>query len=456
VQGVVQSTTAPADTSLLWYDTSATGTIGIPGPGVATGGTIGQALVKTSATDYDTEWTSIGSAARPLLTGGAYLSGSGLVLSGLSANYASTPDSAALSITGDIDIQCKVAMTDWTPSAVQGLVFKYGLAGTRSYRFQVDTAGTLTLTWSTDGTAINTRTSTVATGFADGVERWVRVTLDVDNGASGHDVAFWTSTDGVTWSQLGTTVTTAGTTSIFDSSALLAVGADSNGNTPATGTVYRAIVKNGIGGTTVFDADFSTQTADALAFTESSTNAATVTINTTRYSYGIPNVQSGALGTGTITSGVDRYQRFVVTQSIVVDMVLLEVTTGPSVAATVYFGLYACDADLQPSGNVLLATDIAVDISATGVFTKQVTPVTLPAGTYVFASNTSANLVARRLIAGDVAITGGYGATGSVLILASNRTAASFVNNPSAWNTIVTTSTVGSSHFALLRWKAAT
>ena len=58
-----------------------------------------------------------GASARPLLTGGAYIDGTnGLVLSGLFGNYASTPDSAALSITGDIDIKCKVAMADWTPS----------------------------------------------------------------------------------------------------------------------------------------------------------------------------------------------------------------------------------------------------------------------------------------------------------------------------------------------------
>ena len=35
------------------------GPIGPAGPGVAQGGTTGQALVKASATDYDTAWSSI-------------------------------------------------------------------------------------------------------------------------------------------------------------------------------------------------------------------------------------------------------------------------------------------------------------------------------------------------------------------------------------------------------------
>jgi len=45
--------------------------------------------------------------------------------------------------------------------------------------------------------------------------------------------------------------------------------------------VYRAIIRNGIGGTTVFDANFTTSITSGAqtTFTESSSNAATVTIN---------------------------------------------------------------------------------------------------------------------------------------------------------------------------------
>lgn len=456
-QGIQTSATAPINTSILWADTMTTGAAGT----VPSGGTIGQVLAKNSGTNYDTEWASVGSAARPLITSGAYLDGTGLVLNGLTANYASTPDSAALSITGDIDIKVKVTLADWTPSGARAFVAKRNTTSTISYLLYIQ-SGALRLATSPDGTATNTVEGiSVATGIPDGSTKWVRGTLDVDNGSSQRVCKFYTSNDGVSWTQLGTTITTAGTTSIYDTAIPVEIGTITLGTSANLfGTVHRAIIQSAFDTpdnttSTVFDADFSTQTADALAFTESSANAATVTINTTRYSYGIPNVQSGALGTGTITAGVDRYQRFIVTQPITVDIVLLEVTTGPASAATVYFGLYACDNDLQPTGNVLLATDIAVGTSATGVFTKQVTPVTLQAGSYVFATNTSVNLVARRLIAGDVSIAGGYGATGSVLILSSNRTAASFLNNPSAWNTITTASTVGSSHFALLRYKAA-
>jgi hypothetical protein len=643
---------------------------GPTGAGVATGGTIGQVLAKNSSTDYDTTWASVGSAARPLLTGGAYLSGSGLVLSGIESNNASTPDSSPLDITGDIDIQIKVALTDWTPAIDTPLVSKFsgslyayelriatsgrpyirwssdgsaivsqvatanptvsdggtiwiratrnattgtatfytssdgttwtqlgatvagatgniyssvnplvigaratsslefmsgtvyraivknGIDGTvvfdsdfstqtadalafnatsdagikadglvlkgitgqyasapdsvalsitgdidikakatipdwtpaglnhifaakrvdagnqQSFSFSLSATGTLNLMTYPDGTGPSaiTSSSTVATGVADGATKWVRVTLDVNDGAGNRVCKFYTSDNGTTWTQLGSTVTTAGTTSIFDSNSPLEIGSRNLGvNDKLIGTVHRVIIQSAYdtaNNTTslAFDADFDAQTPETTSFAESSSNAATVTmnltnptvtINTTRYSYGIPNAQSGAISTNSLTSGNDRYQRFVVTRPTVVDMVLMEVTAGPASAATVYFGLYAADTNWQPTGNVLLATDIAVGTSATGVFTKQVTPVTLQAGTYLFATNPSVTMTVRTLVNGDNAVASTYGSSGAILVISRGRAAGTFGNSPSAWNTTAAGSTVGSINYALLRYKAA-
>lgn len=144
---------------------------------------------------------------------------------------ASTPDSAAVSITGDLSVRIKAAMTDWTPAAVACLVAKWGAAGQRSYKLEVLTDGKLRLSWTTDGTTVISKDSTVAPTVTNGAELWVMATHDVDNGAAGNDVKFWTSADGVSWTQLGTTVTTGGTTSHFDSTAALYVGSESDGAT---------------------------------------------------------------------------------------------------------------------------------------------------------------------------------------------------------------------------------
>jgi hypothetical protein len=222
-----------------------------------------------------------------------------LYLPGLSENNASVPDSAALDITGDIDIRVKVAMDDWTPTSNQALMSKRAALTTNySWTFFVSTDGKLNFNVSSNGTdpAIST-VSSVAPTVADGATLWVRATLDVDNGASGNDVKFYTSTDGTNWTQLGTTVTNAGTTSIFNSSSAVRIGGQGGTSQPAArGRFFRAQVLNGIDGTVALDANFETSITGLTqtSFTESSTNAATVTIATSGTSYvSTPIVQSG-------------------------------------------------------------------------------------------------------------------------------------------------------------------
>jgi hypothetical protein len=198
---------------------------------------------------------------------------------GVSSNRATSPDSAALSITGDIDLRAKVAMDDWTPSAAQVFISK-GISGNFSYSFYLNTDGKFVFMNSTTGSNTIFTSSSVAPTVSDGSTLWVRATLDVDNGASGNDVKFFTSNDGITWTQLGTTITNSGVTSIYDGTSSIEIGTWQAGANPSRGKFFRAQVLNGIGGTVAFDANFETGITTNLptTFTESSTNAATVTI----------------------------------------------------------------------------------------------------------------------------------------------------------------------------------
>lgn len=176
-----------------------------------------------------------------------------ILFTGASGAYASTPDTAVLDIVGDLDLRAHVQLADWTPASDVMLISKAQASGTsRSYALSVLTTGAIRVTWSTDGSTLTTKDSTVVTGFIDGTEHWVRATLDVNNGASGNDVKFWTSDDGVTWTQLGSTVTTAGITSIFAGDNALELGARSQGGSnQLTGRIFSAEVRNGIDGTIV-------------------------------------------------------------------------------------------------------------------------------------------------------------------------------------------------------------
>lgn len=202
----------------------------------------------------------------------------------ITGDILTVPDAANLRITGDLDIVFRVDADDWTPASLSAFGGKDNLTTGRGYAMTLNTLGRLALTWSPLGTdaAAVTRTSTVSVPFADGQAGWVRATLDVDNGAGGHDVRFFTAPDQeaepTSWTQLGTTVTTAGVTSIFATTQPFAVGYARSASVNFAGNVRRAIVRNGIGGTVVLDVNTSVLSDEgATSFT--ATTGQTVTIN---------------------------------------------------------------------------------------------------------------------------------------------------------------------------------
>lgn len=149
-----------------------------------------------------------------------------LYIPGRTNNYALTPDSIANSIIGDIDIRTKVSMDNWVPASTNYFASKYNNGTQNSWLFAIGTTGKLRFQWSPDGTvgALITKDSTIALTVFSGQTLWVRATLDVDNGVGGSDLKFYTSVDGVIWTKLGATVTTAGVTSIFDSTTGVEIG----------------------------------------------------------------------------------------------------------------------------------------------------------------------------------------------------------------------------------------
>lgn len=204
-----------------------------------------------------------------------------LDLPGSVGDLVSTPDSTALSITGDIDLRAAVALDDWTPGANEVLLAK-GSQSTGDYQFVVLTTGILRLGWH-DGSSFNTEDSTEAPAVADGDLLLVRVTMDVDDGGGNRVVNFYTKTstpsnaatdlaDETNWTQLGPTVTTASTTSIRDSTDNLVIGATGAEGANITGECYASIVKDGIDGTTVASPDFTSVESGSTSFTDDQGN----------------------------------------------------------------------------------------------------------------------------------------------------------------------------------------
>lgn len=200
-------------------------------------------------------------------------------LPGIAGNYASTPDSGIPDVIGDIDIRVKVSAVDWTPTGNPYLVAKNGFTTGGGYNFRLLSGGALQIGWSNGTSAFTVASS--GHGFVDGSTHWVRVTLDVDNGAAGRDIKFFTSVDGIVWVQLGSTTTTAGVTTIGVNANPLAIGMFHDGaSDPHNGNIYYADVRNAIDASVpVIKFDPASGLTDAASFVSSTSE--TWTINRT-------------------------------------------------------------------------------------------------------------------------------------------------------------------------------
>ena len=172
--------------------------------------------------------------------------------------YLYTLGPAAPNVTGDIDVRVKVALDDYSKggSLYQELLGKYGGSGNRSFIFRLGPAGIPEFLWYPLGTTGVQKIATVNPNFIDGQTYWIRVTLDVDNGAGGNTVTFYQSNDGTTWTVIGTPVVTAGTTVIFASTQQIITSGSSAVNT--SGNIYAAEIYDGIAGTLVYGWDVGT------------------------------------------------------------------------------------------------------------------------------------------------------------------------------------------------------
>ena len=231
-------------------------------------------------------------------------------LPGVVGNYLSTPDAAALDITGDITLTVKVALDDWTPVSGAYVLSKMGdTTGTRSWQLYVGTGGLLQIRWYKSNGTLEEATSTIANTFTDGTTAWIRTVLDVDNGAGQWAVDFYTSTDGTTWTRLGNQVVgTTGVSNVANSTSPVEVGTRVNGTVAVSvGRFYRAIVASGLhtSSTPVLDIDCANAIAGQSTF--AATTGQTVTINSTANSGLRINAQKTGAGKPCWLLGTDDY-----------------------------------------------------------------------------------------------------------------------------------------------------
>jgi len=181
-----------------------------------------------------------------------------------------TPLTDDLMVTGDIDVRIDLHPESWRDEQMLAGVDSQQtdfFGSVESWAFYLDDNGLLNWTHTPSGGTALTYQSTRS--VPNGGRLTLRVTLDVNNGASGSTVTFYYSSDGATWTRLGDPVTESGTTSIGYTGGALCVGhvggKDQRG---IHGRVYSFAVYDGIAGTRVAGATLSSVANGSRSFTD--------------------------------------------------------------------------------------------------------------------------------------------------------------------------------------------
>lgn len=197
----------------------------------------------------------------------------GPILPGVAGAYFTTPSVSANRITGVIEIKALLAKgTGCRPAAQVTIGGKWGAAGARSYALQLNSTGAVGISWSVDGTAslsANSNAGVLAATLA--TDLWVKVTFD-PNVAGQYQVKVYTSTDDVTYTQLGTTTNgVTGPSSIFDATTQpVEIGSLGNNSSQFfAGAVLAFTLANSIGGSAAQKFQFTTP--DTTTFTATTT-----------------------------------------------------------------------------------------------------------------------------------------------------------------------------------------
>lgn len=189
----------------------------------------------------------------------------------LSTSSVTAPYHASFNITGDMEIQCKAWLADWTPATAQYL-FNRGTSNTVTqwwFRVNSATAGTLSLVQDDAGVS---RSSDDPLGFTDGTTHWVRARADV-----GTNTTWDTSTDGTSWTDFSGIEADIGSATSQTTHGLVVGAHGSAGGGQWSGGIYRVRYYNGlVGSSETLVASFN-----ADNFSDTNLNTCTDTIGHT-------------------------------------------------------------------------------------------------------------------------------------------------------------------------------
>jgi len=153
-------------------------------------------------------------------------------------------------LSGIIDVRMKLSLGDWTPGSLTPLAGKSGGDEKCGWYIGISNIGRPFFTYSTDGdnNTLTQVTSNCAPNVQDGVPTWIRWVFTPDDGSGNNTLETYQSIDGVTWSMLGNTITTAGVLTIYNNTCGYEVGGVASGIGDSTAKIYEIQIRDGLNG----------------------------------------------------------------------------------------------------------------------------------------------------------------------------------------------------------------
>lgn len=140
-------------------------------------------------------------------------------LDGTIGKHATASTAAGNQVNGATVLECEYfgALDSWAASALaRTLVSKWREgAGQACATFEITAAGAIRFTWSTDGTTLLSFDCTAPAPFSAGQAGGLKIAVNLASGGN-RTATFYSSPQGLIWTQLGASVTTVGASSIFD------------------------------------------------------------------------------------------------------------------------------------------------------------------------------------------------------------------------------------------------
>jgi hypothetical protein len=200
-------------------------------------------------------------------------------LPGRAGNAVTTPHTTTNSVTSDIDVRVRVALSSWSTASTQMFAGKWQSSSNLGWMFGYNgTSNRLTFSSSSDGTTAQTATASASFSPTNGKAYWLRATKIYNTPVSGSTTTFYYSpdqgTEPTSWTTVGTAQTLTGQTSSYASTLALTLGGQALGaGSNLAGTLYAASVRSGVAGTVV--ARFDSAACNATTQTCAGGNAET-------------------------------------------------------------------------------------------------------------------------------------------------------------------------------------